>query len=465
MEIAARRTVVLLAPPAREVQIRDLYCSITSKADYYWPPIDLLAVSGVLDGSFGLEVVDAVAEGLPRARALERVLRARPAAVVALSGSSSSSDDMPFLKEIKEKSGCLIVVSGDICVDPSPWPLTAFPWLDALLRDFSAPGLREYLAAEGRWEKPIPGLAFRSGGRIVDGGGKLEGPLSYPLPRHDLFPLRRYRLPHGRRRPFSSVLTHFGCPFTCSYCIQNRNVMGSRHRPLSDVLAELESLRALGVREIYFRDPLFESRPSEAKALCRAMAKDFDFAWSCNCRVDTLDEALLAAMSAAGCRCVAFGLETADERALARYEKATTLEQARRAIALCRRHGVETAGYFILGLPGETFAAALRTIEFAVGSGLDYASFAVPSPDYGTELRAEAIRQGRIEPDFRSFNRSKAEKSLSSELTEADLRALLRRANRSFYGRPSYLAKRLLRIRSLREARESLNSAYALLAC
>lgn len=459
--MAASR-VLLLAPPAAEIQIRDLYCSITSKADYYWPPIDLLVLSGALSASCELTVLDAIAERASEEEAARRARAFAPDAVIALSGSASWPEDMPFLRRLKEELGCRLLVSGDFCVDPDPWPLRAFPWLDGLVRDFDSPGVAAYLEAEGRPPEPLPGLAFRGDAGIVDGGRSGAERLSYPVPRHELFPLSSYRLPCASRRPFASILTNFGCPFVCSYCIQNRDVMGHRRRPLEDTAAELRRLRELGVPGLYFRDPLFESRPSEALALCRLLAERFDFAWSCNSRVDTITEELATAMKAAGCECVAFGLETADEAALARQGKRTTREQARRAIELCRGLGLKVAGYFILGLPGETRASALETIEFAADCGVDYASFSVASPDYGTALREEAVGAGRVPGDHRRFDRSRAERSLCEGLGREGLGELLALAKRRFYGRPSYLLARAAELRGWGEFRDACRSAYAL---
>ncbi len=50
---AGRPRVLLLNPPAPDWVIRDYYCSFPSKAKYYWPPQDLLGLSGLLvDGAF-----------------------------------------------------------------------------------------------------------------------------------------------------------------------------------------------------------------------------------------------------------------------------------------------------------------------------------------------------------------------------------------------------------------------------
>lgn len=457
------KTIVLLNPPSAEVHIRDLYCSITSKGNYYWAPIDLLVMSGFLKNEFRLVVIDAIAEACSREETLARILEARPFAVVSLTGSASWREDLKFLEEVKKRHPCLIALSGDVCVETEPWLLKRYKWLDALVRDFTTPEIVSYFASEGRPGCALAGIAYRSASSVIDGkaNGAAAASFDYPAPRHDLFPLQRYRLPYARHYPIATVLTNFACPFRCSYCIQNRGVLGYKRRPLENVLEELDALRALGVREIYFRDPLFESRPEQAKALCRTMRERYRFTWSCNSRVDTLREDLLVLMKEAGCRCVAFGFETANEKVLKKYGKPISVEQSLRAIRLCRKHGIRVAGYFILGLPGEDYDSVLRTIDFAVRSGIDYASFAVPSPDYETGLRKEAIAARRISPDFRSFNRSRVSANLSDSLTEKQLRGLLRKAAWRFYGRPSYVAKTLAGVRSLRQLQEIGKAALA----
>jgi uncharacterized radical SAM superfamily protein len=457
------KRVVLLAPPSSEVQLRDLYCSITSKGNYYWPPIDLLVVSGRLKASCRLTVVDAVAERLSPGDAARRVADARPDVVVSLVGSSSWPGDSRFLADLKRRLGCRLVATGDLCVERSHWLLEENGWLDAFLTDFTAEGITEYVAADVPPDRPLAGLVHRAGGALRDGRTLAAGAttFAYPPPVHEAFPLHRYRLPYVSEYPFSTVLTNHGCRFACSYCIQNKDIMGHKSRPLENVVEELDRLKALGVRTLYFRDPLFESHAADALALCRLLRERYDFAWSCNCRVNTVTPELIAAMKAAGCRCVAFGFETADEEILRRYDKPVTLEQARRAIRLCRENGIRVAGYYILGLPGEDERSVRATIRFAVESGVDFASFSVPSPDYGTALRADSIRRGAVDPAYRTFDRSRVDRSLADGLDERLLQRLLRRAYREFYGRPSRLFRTLLMVRSARQLKEVLRAAVA----
>lgn len=66
-----RPRVLLLNPPGGKLYIRDYYCSFSSKASYYWPPQDLICLSGVLDERFEVGVVDAIVGRLSPEACLE----------------------------------------------------------------------------------------------------------------------------------------------------------------------------------------------------------------------------------------------------------------------------------------------------------------------------------------------------------------------------------------------------------
>ena len=461
MPMSSSRPVLLLNPPSPQRHIRDLYCSVSSKGGYYWPPIDLLVLGGIVGKEFPIAVLDAVAEKLSEEEALSRAASLRPSAVLALTGSSTWAADREFLRRLKELTGATIAVSGDVVKDPERWIL-AERGADALILDFTSSGVIRYLSGE-RPDGGLPGMAYLRGERVVEPPRDAPAQASYPTPPHELFPLDRYRLPYSRRHPLTTVQTGFGCPFACSYCIQNVNVMGYRTRPIGEVLEELEHLRRIGVGEIFFRDPLFDADRTRVLELCREMVRrGFAFSWSCNSRVDVIRDETAAAMKSAGCGCVIFGFETADERVLAAYDKKTTLAQARRAVETCRRHGLRVGGYWILGLPEEDYDSCLRTVDFAVELGLDFASFSFPSPDYGTRLRADAIASGRISSDARRFDRSVTAAS-ASDLTQAELIAIHRAAIRRFYLRPAYAWNTLLGIRNWRQLAAAADSLRVLL--
>ncbi len=434
--------VLLLNPPGERLYIRDLYCCVTSKARYYWQPADLAALSGVLAAEHEVAVLDCMAEGLSREAALERALRAAPDAVVSLTGSASWPEDFEFFERLKRAAPALrVAITGDVVIGEAERVLAEHRCVDACLVDFTSTSVLPWLSgATG----PLPELAWRAADGTIHPAQRQTRAPAWRLapPRHELFPLSRYRLPYARG-PVATVLTGFACPYLCSFCIQSARVMSYRYRPAEDVLEELRGLRALGVRDVLFRDPLFEANRKNALALCAALERErLGFEWSCNSRVDTLDEELAGAMSRAGCRMVLFGFESASAATLEALDKGTTLEQAERAIALCRAHGIGVSGYFILGMPPETREDGLRTIEKAVAWDLDYASFAAPSPDYGTALRERALAEGRARPGLATFDRTRGS-GFRGELSPDELDELLKLAYRRFYLRPSWIARRL----------------------
>ena len=171
--------------------------------------------------------------------------------------------------------------------------------------------------------------------------------------------------------------------------------------------------------------------------LCAAIIEQgLRIAWTCNSRVDTVDQQLLKQMAQAGCWMISFGIESAEQAVLYRAEKGTTVAQARAAVAAARRAGIKTAGHFIFGLPGDTPQAMECTITFAKSLPLDIAQFYCCAPFPGSRLYDEAIKEGWISGrDFSCVTQTGAVMNLPT-VSPAGVNRARARAYRSFYGRP-----------------------------
>jgi radical SAM superfamily enzyme YgiQ (UPF0313 family) len=110
-------------------------------------------------------------------------------------------------------------------------------------------------------------------------------------------------------------------------------------------------------------------------------------------RVDTVDEEFLAKMKDAGCTSVGFGIESGNEEILKQSCKGITLPQARKAVAMAKRAGLQTSSYFILGFPNETKKTAWDTINFARKLNTDSVSIAIMMPFPKTEIEG-MVRRG-----------------------------------------------------------------------
>ena len=458
------RRVLLLNPPAPDLVIRDNYCSKTTKSNLVPHPLDLLMQSGRLAARFEIAVHDAIAERWNEAECGSRILDWRPDAIFFLSGVVSWDHDLPFLCRVKKALGgdTVLIGSGDCFLeDPQGW-LAAHPYLDGLALDFSTDDVARFLLGD---DAALEHFALRRGEtvRVVDGPRQRKKPFHVPLPRHDLFRHPNYHFSFLRRRPWATVMTDFGCPYPCTFCLQS--VIGSKYRPVDDVMAELRSLIALGVRDVLFHDQTWGVHRQRNLELCAAMvAAGFDLGWTTFTRVDVVDDEVLAAWKAAGCHTLMFGVEFASADMLKRYRKGYRPAQIVEGLARTRRHGIRTVGTFLLGLPEETRETMEDTLRLACDLPLDYASFNVAVPRHGTPLRAQARALGLLD-EHAPMDQSGAYVMMgTTALTPAEVLAAKQRAVRRFYLRPRWLLERLRGTGSWAELGWQVREGAALLA-
>ena len=452
--------VLLLNPPGSKVYIRDYYCSKVSKSDYIYHPTDLLVLSGILSKAHEVSVIDAIAEGMGPGECAARVTQGGYGAVIFLTGAVSWAEDSEFIRRIKSGDGGhgkgrsgdkpLTIGTGDILLEKYGEFLKKNEFLDAIMLDFTTEDILTFL--EGDYDK-VRNIVFRRGSEVVDNGVLREKSKEFeiPVPRYDLFPNEKYNYPFVLRHPFVTVLTDYGCPFKCSFCVMV--ALGFKYRSIENVMEELKSARDFGFRDIYFNDQTFGVRRERLEDLCNRMIDErIGMGWVCWSRVDLIDEPLLTLMKRAGCHTILFGVETSNDAVLKENKKGFTSAQVEKTFALCKRLGVRTLGTFILGLPGEDRASCLRTIEFAKKIGADFASFNVLIPRMNTEVRGEAIERGWIDSELELMDQSGSFAVMSSDkMSPEEILALRDLAVKSFYMRPSYIVRRLLNIKTTYE--------------
>jgi len=121
------------------------------------------------------------------------------------------------------------------------------------------------------------------------------------------------------------------------------------------------------------------------------LARRLPIRWTCNSRVDYVDEDLLRLMKRAGCWLISWGIESGDDRMLQRMRKGISLEQVRQTLQWSRAAGIWNWGYFVIGLPGETEESIRATIRFSKELPLDLALFHIAAPHPGTPFFYEVV--------------------------------------------------------------------------
>ena len=440
------RKVLLLNPPGKKYYMRDYYCGKISKASYYYHPVDFVILSGTLSNGFDVSVIDCIAERIDPDKALSSIRDMNPEIVIFLTGSVSMNEDFPFLQEVKKNTAAVMIGLGDVFLDYGKVLLRRYDFIDAALLDFTTDDIVKFLNGEGSF---CHNIIYRRGDDIEERQEEHgDGSFLLPAPKHELFKNDKYVFPFVRRKTFATVLTDFGCPFGCAYCVVNR--FGYKQRDIPSVIDELKSLNRLGIKEVVFKDQTFAAYPQRALSLCKEIIKEnIDIGWTCFSRVDLMDKDLLPLMKEAGCHTVIFGIESASQKLLSSCGRNMGLEGARSIFNLCSRLNIETVATFILGIPGDSKESIEDTIAFSRTLGCDYASFNLFTPAYGTKIREDMIESGRIEDEF-CFMDSGISRPLTGTgfLSSEEVWALRKKAILSFYLRPGYILKRLKSLHS-----------------
>jgi len=445
------KNILLLNPPGKKLYIRDYFCSKVSQANYISHPIDLVIISGILSKeNFSIHLIDSIVEKLTSEKTIEKISKLKPDFVISLSGAVSWEEDKEFFRELKKTLDTKLILCGDIFLENTEKYLEDYSFIDGIVLDFTSKNIIDYV--KGKTSKREI---------IKDETNQIE--FEIPVPRHGIFLELSYRYPFTLSRKYCSVLTEYGCPFKCSFCIMGK--LKYKYRKPENVISELKYIDSLGVKEIFFVDQTFGANRKKTVEILSEMVKNkFNFKWFGFSRVDVLDTELLELMRKSGCHTLILGIESGSDEILSKYRKGYNKKQIEETLNTCSKLGIRTVGTFIFGLPDETQDTADETINFLKKLPLDYASFNVAVPRAGTDLRKQAILEKLIDEKFEIMDQSGTEIAMSTKyLNQEDVKKLRQRAVKEFYLRPKYLIKRLFKIRTFYELLQNIENAIQLI--
>ncbi|MBM3298667.1 MAG: radical SAM protein [Deltaproteobacteria bacterium] len=311
----------------------------------------------------------------------------------------------------------------------------------------------------------IPGLVRRGKeGIIVNQPFGLNEDLDrLPFPAYELLDLAKYRMPNTSDNVISLFLSR-GCPFKCGFCFRNPLLRRVRFKTVEMAIEEITYMvERFAVRSVNFVDETITLRKRYFMEFCaRLKAKNFDLEWQAPTRVDRLDDDIVRAAKESGCHTLRLGIESGSDEILERIGKRTTTRDALEAVRLCKKHGIRTVGYFIIGYLGETENTIMQTIRFAKSLGLDYAGFFPATPMPSTRLYDESVRQGLVpEHYWRDFVLGVRNDPLPFIHPEAE--TWTARAYRAFYFSPGHIMRQMRKLGFYRDFLNNLKVAWRLL--
>src|SRR6266849_6026876 len=211
-----------------------------------------------------------------------------------------------------------------------------------------------------------------------------------PPVRRDLIKRNLYLVPN-------SIVVSRGCPHTCDFCYKVAFFEGGRGFYTQQVDQALAEIDRLPGRHLYFLDDHLFGDPRFASALFEGM-RGMGRLWQAAGTVaSVLRPGLLEKAAACGLRSLFVGFETLNPEALRAQRKPQNLRRDY-GEAIRRLHdlGVMVNGSFVFGMDQDDASVFDRTVDWAVGEGVETATFHILTPYPGTALFQRMEAEGRI---------------------------------------------------------------------
>jgi len=441
----------------------------------YNPPLGLLYLASYIlkYTNHNVKVLDCQVNELKFEDIKNEIKNISPSVVGMTAMSFTIYDCLQIAKIVKEINPSIKVVLGGPHPHIFPEETIKLPNVDFLIIGEGESTIVNFIENINNKKKlkTVKGLVFKDNDKII------QTPLpeliqdldSIPFPNRKLTPYKKYYSLLSKRSPVTTMITSRGCPYKCIFC--DRPHLGKifRARSALNVIEEIENCVNLGIKEMIIYDDTFTIDRQRVIDICNEIIKrKLDIGWDIRARVNTVDYELLKKLKKAGCERIHYGVEAGNQQILNVLRKGITLEQVKRAFKLTKKAGISTLGYFMIGSPTETRQTVMQTINFAKSLDCDFAHFTITTPFPSTDLYREGLAKRIIKRDYwKEFAKNPSldfkPPFWEENLNRNELMKLVKLAYKKFYSRPTYIIKRLLKIRSFEELKRKIKAGVNVL--
>lgn len=266
-----------------------------------------------------------------------------------------AADIVRFLRSRYAASAPLLIAGG---VHPTLLPDVTFQYVDfdALMIGEGELSLKALL--EGQPLDRIEGVYLRgqqrkTTGQIVAQLDDLPFP-DWSFIDKEFYAQPCYFLSYSSLDKVMPITFSRGCRYRCNFCAHN-SFLGRRcHSAHYFVNMMKHTAQQCGVSAFIVQDSTVGNFKSEWRMVCQLLKDDGSpYKWWANLRANQVDEEFLTIMKEAGCGKVFFGFESGSPRILKRMNKMETIDECRRAAALCHKVGMPFYTSYIINYFGE----------------------------------------------------------------------------------------------------------------
>ncbi|MBU1862228.1 MAG: B12-binding domain-containing radical SAM protein [Candidatus Omnitrophica bacterium] len=213
----------------------------------------------------------------------------------------------------------------------------------------------------------IKGLYYKHNGTFIKNHSRntMKTLDELPPPRWENLGGHFWDSTYRERKEFIDIMGMRGCPYKCTFCKASISNKVLYHSPCY-MLAQIKILnKEYGYTDFFIRDAGYFDEISRCKELCSGLKEIKGIVWKCNARIDNMNSKKLALMKEAGCSLIAYGAESGNDQTLHKVNKRITTKNIVDTVAITKQAGIQTAVYFLLGLPCESFLDQIRSMAFA----------------------------------------------------------------------------------------------------
>jgi len=460
--------ILLINPPA-ENEILSCNPEIIKSERGFDPPLGLLYLAGYLKkySDHEIKIIDAQVERFDYLKLRDEIKKFSPDIIGITAMTFTLLDVLKTTEISKECCPKSKIVIGGPHVQIYPEETASLKNIDYVVLGEGEKIFLELIKNINNPEKLklIKGLVFKENDKIINTGrpdyfNNLD---EIPFPPREILPYKKYFSLLAKEKTITTMFTSRGCPFQCAFC--DRPAMGRnfRARSAKNVVDEIEKCLNLGIKEIFIYDDTFTVDRKRVMNICNEIInRNLKFTWDIRARVNTVDEEMLILLKRAGCERIHYGVEAGTEKILKVLNKQITLDQTLKTFKLTRKFKIQTLAYFMIGAPTETKEDIMATIDFMKKLNPDFVQITLLTPFPGTKVYQWALEQKIFNDYWKDFAKNPQAgfktKYWTKELSKEELEKLLIIAYKKFYIRPSYIIRKIAKIKSFSELARKLEA-------
>jgi anaerobic magnesium-protoporphyrin IX monomethyl ester cyclase len=345
---------------------------------------------------------------------VEEAMKFKPEIVgLTIHATAAHSTSVSIASRIKELQPEIILVAGGHHATFVPHELLRSGFDVVVLGEGDEAILDIVKAVNDRKEfRDIPGILFNA-----EKDGKVEIVETrhreliqdldrLPFPAFDLVDRKSYTFKTFGGDSVAAIETSRGCPYACDFCSVTPtwgNVW--RNKSNERILKELEIVRRLGYKWVFFVDDIFVVRSNVNRRMDlfdTMIDRGYNsLRWIVQMRADVTaaNPTLIKKGAEAGMRIAFMGVESGSPEILKKLHKGILTSQSIRAVQTLDQNGIVILLGMMLGAPYETLTDMLTTIKFSyrlIDAGADAVQFSIYTPLPGTRIFKDSLENRKL---------------------------------------------------------------------